>query len=142
MAWANPPAFIDQLRTQLNACAAWTTAGGVLANIHYPLGDAADTSYPAAVLAEENVSYAKLFHGLAPIPSGELTINLYTQTSIGETEILARAIGSQIVTDDGLANLAVLSVEPSTDTSAAEEATNGGTDTFLVTITLSFGLEV
>ncbi len=142
MAWTDPPAYIEQLRTQLNACASWAAAGGDIDNIHYPIGDAGDTGYPSAVLFEENVSNQKLFYGCPPVPSGELSIVLNTKTSTGLTEKLARDIAKEICTDDGLANLSVVSIDPASGDDAAEEATSSGVNTRELVITLTFGLEV
>ncbi len=139
MAWTNPTAVITQLRTQLEACASWSTAGGATAKIHYPKGTAAD-GFPCAVLAEESQSHTKFAYGMAAVKGGQLSINLADTTSTGEVETLARAIANEICTDLGLVNLSVEDITPAEEPHAAEEA-EGSNMIYECEIILSYGLE-
>ena len=140
MVWSNPPAYITQLRTQLEASAAWVAAGGLTANIHYPAGGD-DTAYPCAVLAEDDVRYEKFAYGIAPMPSGTLSLLLSDITGTGQLEQLARDIGNELCVDLGLANLSVESISPADEPNAAERA-KAAVVTYDCEIILSFGFEV
>lgn len=141
MAFINVPTFINQLKIQLGNSAAWIAAGGTDAKIHYPIADANDTDYPAAILMQEDISQTKHLFGMSPVPNADLMIMIFDKTSTGLLEQLAIDIGDEICVDNGLVNLSVTSITPSTVPSESETA-DGTQLIYECAISLTFGLDI
>lgn len=141
MSWdASAPAQVSALRSQLNACAAWTAASGLLAQIHYPDLDASGSvTLPAAVIAHQSAAGRRAFLGVDVLPSGTLEIVLFSSTGIGALETLARSIGQQICTDTGLIGLEVEDITEAIESERAEVVSSAA-QVYEIAITLSYGL--
>lgn len=141
MSWdANASALVVQLRTQLQACAAWTTAGGALDQIHFPDGEYAVGELPAAIIRHIPGQGQRVFLGVETLPSGEFEIEIIDDTSIGAIESLAQSISTEICTDLGIAGLEGQGMEPAEVGSRSEQVANDSA-IFSVLMTLSYGLE-
>lgn len=88
MSLTNPPAIVTQFSTQLAACASWTTG---TAGHWYPsaVGNIATLHAVLASLTETRTRYAEGADGL---PSGTLKAMVYVPDTIGNAELLGRAL--------------------------------------------------
>jgi hypothetical protein len=94
----NPPPIITQLSTQLQACAAWVSAG-LSTNVWYPEAPE-NTAGPYAVLGFGRQGFVKYAEGAAPVREGELFFTIWKADTIGNLETLAQAIVAQVMTQD------------------------------------------
>ena len=98
MTLTNPPPIITQLSTQLQACAAWSSAS-LSTNVWYP--DAPeDTAGPYVVLGFGRQTFTKYAEGAAPVRSGELFFTIWKADTVGNLETLAQSIIAQVMTQD------------------------------------------
>ena len=98
MTWKDPTDAVDQLRTQLFACAAWVAAPATIDMIHYPEADLTTDAYPLAVLDETSQRRTLYATGAGGLRSGSLRAVLHLAvTTIGQAEAFARTIGQQLM---------------------------------------------
>lgn len=125
------PSQLTALKSQLNACASWVTAGGATGQIHYPqinpsgVVGSADT-LPAALLERGQLRRIKYAEGAKGVPAGSLAITLYlsssTYTSASACEALADAIAEELTATDAGLPITEVEVEEASDPSPAAKA--------------------
>lgn len=98
MSLTNAPPIITQLSTQLQACAAWSSAG-LSSNVWYPEAPEG-TAGPYAVLGFGRQTFTKYAEGAAPTREGELFFTLWMADTIGNIETLSQTIIAQLLTQD------------------------------------------
>lgn len=134
--WTDPPAIITQLRTQLVACASWST--GINA-VNYPeLPVLSGATFPLALLSEGSRTFDTYADGAAPLAGGMLQVVIHSTGTIGVTEALGRTILSEL-----LAQWSGIPFRPgdcglSSDPSPAKVA--GGSSYRTITLNLAWGL--
>jgi hypothetical protein len=93
MVYQSPTNYIGALRTQLAACAAWTTAvgaGNETARIHFPVSNPTVDALPHAVLVQLDGNLTRYAEGASGLASGLLEVDLYVgATTNGGTPYLA-----------------------------------------------------
>jgi len=94
----NAPPIITQLSTQLQACAAWSSAG-FSSNVWYPEAPEG-TAGPFAVLGFGSQTFTKYAEGAAPTRGGDLFFTLWKADTTGNMETLAQTIIAQLMTQD------------------------------------------
>lgn len=136
MTWEDAPALLEQLRTQLLACAAWT---GGPDNVHYPKAqDLAAEEFPLAVLADTGRNPVAYAVGAAPIHGGTLLVLVYASDSSGYVEQLGRDLADQLLAQQTGILFTSAEVGLSSEPSPAKIA--AGSDIRSIAITLSWGL--
>lgn len=94
----NPPPIITQLSTQLQACAAWVSAG-LSSNVWYPEVPE-DTAGPHVLLGFGTQGFTKYAEGAAPVRGGDLFFTIWKADTVGNLETLAQTIIAQVMTPD------------------------------------------
>lgn len=93
--WADPPAILTQLRTQIVACAGWANGQNA---VNYPeLPVLAGATFPLCVISTVPGSFEAYADGAAPLASGTLQVVIYATGTIGVVEELGRTILSQLL---------------------------------------------
>jgi hypothetical protein len=94
MPFTTTDALLLQLQTQIDACASWA---GATTDVHYPEIAFASASFPCAVVCEDQRASTYYAAGAAGLRSGTLKITIYTQSAVGATELLGRAILEELL---------------------------------------------
>jgi hypothetical protein len=94
MPFTTTDGLLLQTQTQIDACASWP---GSTSDVHYPELTFAGASFPAAVVAEDQRTSTYYASGAAGLRGGTLKITIYTQSAVGVTELLGRAILEELL---------------------------------------------
>lgn len=136
MSWENPPAIIEQLRTQLLACDSWE---GGADNVHYPYAEGlVDEEAPLAVLEDLGRTGEPYAAGADALPGGTLQIVIRSPGSIGEVEALGRTILDELLAQQTGIPFRGGETGVASKPSPAKKA--GGADIRTIALTLTWGL--